>query len=234
MAGRPRETVPTGRRAERKRAEIIRAAREVFLAHGYAGASITEVAAQAGASKVTVYHHFADKERLFVAVVESAIEEAERRSRDLVDALAETTDLAADLRAFARQHVEVVTQPPLVRMRRTLIAEAERFPALARAWHQRGPRRAHRALGDVIRRLSDRGLLVVEDPELAAEHLNYLILAAPLDEAMFTARTTPFPRARRHRWADEAVRVFLAAYGTPSPAGGQQSNTPQQMSLRNR
>ncbi|HSJ43838.1 MAG TPA: TetR/AcrR family transcriptional regulator [Euzebyales bacterium] len=40
---------------------------------------------KADASKVTVYRHFADKEGLFVAVVESAIEEAEARSRWMVD-----------------------------------------------------------------------------------------------------------------------------------------------------
>jgi AcrR family transcriptional regulator len=210
-------TAPTGRRAERKRRDILRAARAVFLGNGYVGASITVVAAQADASKVTVYRHFGDKEGLFVAVVESAIEEAEDRSRAMVEALAESTDLAADLRAFARQHVEVVTQPHLVRMRRMLIAEAERFPALARAWHRRAPRQAHRTLGAVIKRLADRGELTVDDAELAAEHLNYLVLAAPLDEAMFTARTTPFPRARLYRWADDAVRVFLAAYGPKPP-----------------
>ncbi|HUG86638.1 MAG TPA: TetR family transcriptional regulator [Euzebya sp.] len=44
-----------GRRADRKRADILRAAREVFLDDGYAGASITEVATKADASKVTVY-----------------------------------------------------------------------------------------------------------------------------------------------------------------------------------
>ncbi|HUG86637.1 MAG TPA: TetR/AcrR family transcriptional regulator C-terminal domain-containing protein [Euzebya sp.] len=149
-----------------------------------------------------------------MAVVRSAIEEAEERSRALVDALPESRDLAQDLRVFARQHVAVVTQPSLVRMRRMIIAEAERFPALAKAWHSRAPRQAHRRLGAVIRRLADRGLLVVEDADMAAAHLNYLILAAPLDEAMFTARSTPFPRAQLHRWADEAVRVFLAAYGS--------------------
>jgi TetR/AcrR family transcriptional repressor of mexJK operon len=209
----PTHTAPTGRRADRKRRDILTAAREAFLANGYVGASVTEVAELAGASKVTVYRHFADKENLFVAVVESAIDEAEARSRPAVDALADTTDLPADLRTFARQHVAVVTQPHLVRMRRMLIAEAERFPALARAWHRRAPRRAHRTLADVIHRLADRGLLTVDDSDLAAEHLNYLILAAPLDEALFTARTAPFPRRQLHRWADEGVRVFLAAYG---------------------
>lgn len=205
---------PTGRRAERKRRDILRAAREQFLANGYAGTSITEVAARADASKVTVYRHFADKESLFVAVIEDAIRQAEDRSRELVDTLAETTDLAADLRTFARRHLEVVTHPELVRMRRTIIGEAERFPALARTWHRRAPRQAQQTLGTVIQRLAERGLLAADDPHRAAQDLNYLILAAPLDEAMFTARATPFPRSRLHQWADEAVRVFLAAYGT--------------------
>lgn len=217
MAARERASAPTGRRAERKRLAILRAAREQFLAHGYAGTSITEIAAQADVSKVTVYRHFEDKEALFVAVVEAAIDEAEDRSRHLVDALAEGCDLVANLRSFARQHVAVVTQPELVRMRRTIIAEAERFPALARTWHQRAPRRAQRTLGQAIRRLTDRGLLSADDPERAAEHLNYLILAAPLDEAMFTVRKVPFPRSQLDRWADDAVRVFLAAYGQPAP-----------------
>lgn len=200
------------RRAERKHRDILRAAREVFLVDGYAAAAVTDVAARASASKVTVYRHFGDKERLFVAVVHDAIEEAEDRSRDVIEALAETQELEDDLRAFARQHVEEVTDPQLVRMRRLLIGEAERFPSLARAWHRRAPRAAHRTLARVIVRLDERGLLHVDDAELAAEHLNYLILAAPLDEAMFTGRTSPYPRARVQRWADDAVRTFLAAY----------------------
>jgi TetR/AcrR family transcriptional repressor of mexJK operon len=213
---------PTGRRAERKRRDILQAAREQFLTNGFVGTSITEVAAQANTSKVTVYRHFSDKETLFVAVVEDAIDEAEDRSRHLVAALAESTDLAGDLRTFARQHVAVVTQPELVRMRRMIIAEAERFPTLARAWHRHAPRRAEQTLGTAVRRLTERGLLAAEDPALAAQHLNYLILAAPLDEAMFTARTRPFSRSRLHRWADEAVRVFLAAYEPRRATDGRQ------------
>jgi TetR/AcrR family transcriptional regulator, mexJK operon transcriptional repressor len=55
----------------------------------------------------------------------------------------------------------------------------------------------------------------VADPLLAAQNLNYLILSVPLNDAMFTARDTPYPRRRLQRYADEAVRVFLAAYGGP-------------------
>ena len=56
-------------RFERKRASILAAARVVFTREGYAGASMDVVAAEAGASKRTVYQYFADKEELFAATV---------------------------------------------------------------------------------------------------------------------------------------------------------------------
>ena len=52
---------------------------------------------------------------------------------------------------------------------------------------------------------------------LAAQHLNWLILAIPLNTALFRGGETKFSRAELNRHADEAVRIFLAAYATPAP-----------------
>ena len=51
---------PVVGRSARKRQAILQAARERFLQKGYAGASMDEVAAMAGVSKVTIYKHFSD------------------------------------------------------------------------------------------------------------------------------------------------------------------------------
>lgn len=200
-------------RSDQKRRAILAAAREVFLTHGYPAASMDEIAARADVSKMTVYKHFSDKRGLFVAVFTSAIQEAEETSRPVLDQLGESADLERDLRAFARQHISLVTQPHLVRLRRMVIAEANRFPEIAQAWHRSGPERGHAKLAAQIDRLVERGLLDVADSLLAAQNLNYLILSVPLNEALFTPRDRPYNRRQLQRYADEAVRVFMAAYG---------------------
>jgi AcrR family transcriptional regulator len=201
-------------RSARKRQAILQAARDLFLQKGYAGAGMDEVAAMAGVSKVTIYKHFSDKHTLFIAVVADAIDEAKAASQSLVDRLGISAEIELDLRDFARRHVALVTQPHLIQMRRLIIAEAHRFPDLARAWHSIGPERGHASLASQIDKLVARGQLQVADSLLAAQLLNYLILSVPLNEAMFTGRDKPYSRRYLNRYADEAVRVFLAAYGS--------------------
>ncbi|HEX5967478.1 MAG TPA: TetR/AcrR family transcriptional regulator [Intrasporangium sp.] len=200
-------------RSMRKRQAILHAGRQLFLQKGYAGTSMDDVAAAADVSKVTIYKHFSDKQTLFAAVITDAIDGAKAASLTLVDQLGASTDIERDLRDFARRHVALVTQPHLVQMRRMIVAEAHRFPDLARTWHRSGPQRGHLTLAGQIDRLVDRGVLDAPDPLVAAQMLNYLILSVPLNEAMFTSRTRPFSPRYLNRYADEGVRVFLAAYG---------------------
>ncbi|MFI7650951.1 TetR/AcrR family transcriptional regulator [Micromonospora sp. NPDC049460] len=204
-------------RKEQKRQAILDAALAEFLEHGYRGTSMDRIAARAAASKVTLYAHFADKQALFEAVFTNAIAEAERSGLPLTESLAESRDLARDLRAFAREHVSTVTQPHLIHLRRMIIGEAVRFPELARTWHRSAPERGAATLARAIARLAERGLVHAPDPLLAAQHLNYLILSIPLNEATFAVRER-HDEADLHRWADQAIRVWLAAYGVAGTA----------------
>lgn len=58
---------------ERRRA-LLRAARVVFARKGFSAAKIADVAAQAGISHGLVYHYFPEKESLFTATLEAAVE----------------------------------------------------------------------------------------------------------------------------------------------------------------
>lgn len=53
----------------RTRAALLAAARQVFTRGGYPGASLDQIAAEAGYTKGAVYAHFASKEELFLALL---------------------------------------------------------------------------------------------------------------------------------------------------------------------
>lgn len=203
-------------RSARKRRAIIDAARALFLQQGYAGTSMDDVAALAGVSKQTIYKHFVDKQQLFTDLITADIAQVEASTDPLVESMPDSQDLERDLREFARRHLATVMQPHLLRMRRVVIGEADRFPELARAWYESGPVRSCEMFARWFQALDRRGLLRVDDPLLAAQHFNWLILSIPLNKAMACPLDEPiFTERELERYADEGVRVFLAAYGAP-------------------
>ena len=58
-------------RGQATRAHIIDVAMRLFAAHGYDGTSIEAVLAESGVSRGSLYHHFAGKDVLFLAVLEA-------------------------------------------------------------------------------------------------------------------------------------------------------------------
>jgi AcrR family transcriptional regulator len=173
-----------------------------------------EIAALAGVSKQTVYKHFADKQGLFTEVVSSTVDEVSEAVHGEVLALEDSGDVEADLRDLARRQLAAVMQPRLLQLRRLVIGEADRFPELGRAFYERGPGRTVAALATAFERLHARGLLEMDDPLLAAQHFNWLIMSTPLNEAMLLGNDGPFARTGLDAYADSGVRVFLAAYGS--------------------
>lgn len=63
------------RRRPERRAEILAAAREIFPAAGFDGASMGEIAARAGCVEGTIYTYFRNKRALFDAVLEAFYED---------------------------------------------------------------------------------------------------------------------------------------------------------------
>lgn len=204
---------PDGPRSARKRAAILTAATEVFLRDGYPGASMDEIAALSAVSKQTIYKHFGSKEALFVEIVTSMTGAAGDTVHNDVADLGKDEELEEYLRAYAHRQLSVVLTPRLMQLRRLVIGEVGRFPDLAEALYEHGPKRAVGLLAAMIERLARRGLLTVDDPVVAATHFNWLVMSAPLNAAMLLGdRGIPAPADLR-RQAEDGVRIFLAAYG---------------------
>jgi AcrR family transcriptional regulator len=72
--------------SEETRAALIAAARKLFAERGYHNVGIREFAAEAGLTRGALYHHFGDKESLFLAVYDAIqrdmMGEAARRHRE--------------------------------------------------------------------------------------------------------------------------------------------------------
>ena len=209
------------RRSPGKHQAILDAATEIFLRNGFLGTSMDEVALLSAVSKQTVYQHFASKEALFVEIVTTMTDATGDAVLRAAPVLAEGGDIGKYLRTYANQQLTSVLTPRLMQLRRLVIGEVSRFPELARVLYERGPQRATKAIAAAFEHLADRGLLVMDDPSLAASQFNWLIMAAPLNEAMLLGDDAiPKPPALR-RHVTDAVRLFLAAYGTgTSPAPG--------------
>lgn len=204
-----------GRRAERsatKRAEIVTAARKVFTTHGYLGTSMDAVAAEAGASKRTVYQYFADKEELFAAVVLATVDRGYEFFRPHILALAETDDLETALRQHARTTLAGIMNPEVLQMRRLVMAEADRFPEIGREYFERSWARTTGLLAETLVRLTDRGLLRIDDPERAAYLFTWMVVSIPLQRTAFMGNAATYTKAELDAYADEGARVFLAAY----------------------
>jgi AcrR family transcriptional regulator len=59
-----------GQRSERSRKQILDAALKLFSHRGYGATGVNDIAEEAGLSKGNIYHHFADKEAMFRALLE--------------------------------------------------------------------------------------------------------------------------------------------------------------------
>lgn len=108
---------------------------EVFTTRGYSAASMDRIAAVAGVSKSTLYSHFQDKERLFIAV----IQQLTLNNHEMIFSLLTNPDLQDPPEIVLRQIGTTVLKElsenrPLPTLMRLIIGESERFPELAQTF----------------------------------------------------------------------------------------------------
>ncbi|WP_262285768.1 TetR/AcrR family transcriptional regulator [Micromonospora sp. MA102] len=199
-------------RTARKRQAILDVASTLFLRDGYLATSMDQIAAAAAVSKQTVYKQFTDKQSLFREIVTGTVELVSDPVARQVASLPDSSDLEADLQKLARALVSQVSQPRVIQLRRLVIGEAGRFPELGRLFYQRGPGRTIDALAAAFESLAARNQLRLDDPQLAAEHFNWLVMSIPLNRMMLCGDTERPDPAALDRYADAGAQAFLASY----------------------
>ena len=203
--------IKTGRKYE----QVLQGAREVFMADGFEGASVDDIARVAGVSKATLYSYFPDKRLLFREVVRS---ECDRQACE-ADELVETT-CSPDrvLYETAQRIMSIILSEFSLQMFRICVAESERFPELGQEFYESGPLVLKARLQEYLEEATLRGELMVDDAGLAADQFAELCKAGWLLRAIFM-HEREFSDADRHRYAQGAVDTFLAKYGLKSGTG---------------
>src|SRR5699024_3963728 len=146
--------------------------------NGYVGTSMDAVATVSAVSKQTVYNNFGDKRSLFEELLTRDMSRAGVDVERLVARGVGGESLEEDLREIATLYLLGVLHADLV------IGEAERFPELAASWYKNGPEQAYDMFSGLFHELTVGGDLTVDEPRVAAEQFNWLVLAVPLNRAM--------------------------------------------------
>ncbi len=199
-------------RMDGKRKAILEAAEAAFLANGYVGASMDEIAGRAGVSKQTVYKHFEDKHTLFRVLVAATIQAVSDVVHADTSELVHSINLEADLREFALRQLRNVMQPRVLRLRRLIIGEAGRFPQLGQDYIRLGSGRTVDVLAAAFSALIDTGAFRPDDPATMAQHFNWLVMSHPLNRAMLLGQDQTPGEDELEGFADAGVRAFLSAY----------------------
>ena len=209
----PARVTPEPSRPEAgKRRDILDGARRVFFDKGFDGASMDEVAKTAGVSKATIYVYFNSKEDLFEALVHNDRALAAEHLFEVDPAI---DDIAGLLRRIGLSFMALMVRPDHIRLVRMVIGIAEKFPHIGRNFFEAGPCQGGRRLADLLRQQARMGRLTVPDPEAAAHMFLNMCQGKLVKGLMLGTSTTPTP-AEIEACVDEAVRVFLAGYGTPA------------------
>lgn len=195
---------------DNRRDNIIREARRHFMAEGYAATRIEPISRAAGVSTATLYGWFPSKTVLFSAVIDDAAADFARHMEG-VDW--QEGDALTQLTRFARAYAGFMVDPFVRSVFRLVMAERPRFREVALGFFERGRRDFGAPLIGALNGLIQSGELRMDKPSWAAGQLMGMI-EHPVFFMPLVTGDEVLPTRSCDAIADDAVKTFLARYGT--------------------
>ncbi|CCW16898.1 Transcriptional regulator, TetR family [Sphingobium indicum BiD32] len=193
-------------------------AQRYFLEHGFAGTTMSGIAAALGGSKGTLWSHFPSKEALFSAVLDRATRSFQAELTQILNPCGEVT---ATLLRACNSLIEKLTSPDAIALHRLIVAEGGRFPEMRQIFFDLAPLRVRHMFSTFLQGAMARGQLRAADPFDAARALIALVMSGS-HQQMMMGQLAQTSSAQTAADADFAVTTFLRAYApdsAPSPAG---------------
>jgi AcrR family transcriptional regulator len=204
-------TMPAVHRTDARRALIIEAAKEAFFRLGYAGTSMSAIAAIVGGSKTTFWNMFPQKQDLFLAVADDLFN---RYVDAIQDSFALEPDISKSLRQSGRLMLAALTREPVNALIRLAAGESGRFPELGERFLDRGIGRGWALMQSIFDRAVENGQLVAQDTHRAAQHFIGLCQSNAFQRVLMGGAPPP-DEATIEADIDAAVDAFMAIYGNP-------------------
>ncbi|CAE6781860.1 TetR/AcrR family transcriptional regulator [Paraburkholderia domus] len=195
------------RLTDRKRAAVIGAAIEEFLAAGFDATSMDRIAARASVSKRTVYNHFPSKEALFAAILRQLWESSDTGEAPAYSAV---HPLRTQLLQLLLKKLALLNDEAFLSLARVAIAAGIHSPERARDMVARMGEREE-DLTVWIRAAAADGRLKTSDPMFASQQLQGLVKALAFWPQV-TMGQPPLSVDEQRRVAESAADMFLARY----------------------
>lgn len=197
-----------------KRDLIKATAMEEFLARGFAAASLEEIASASRVSRQTVYNHFADKEELFLEVVDDALHIQLQELRESTEIFPDPpVDVEAYIFELAERIASVFLSARADALRRLIQSEVPRLPRLRDLWQSHSKAPVWSTLIGNLGRLAHAGLLEMDDPVESAGQLVSLTTGAGWTMTpMGTFMPHNMDEDRFYAALRANVKLFLRAY----------------------
>lgn len=191
-----------------KRAAILDAAKRLFTTQGFDGTSMDAIASAAGVSKLTVYSHYQDKERLFTAAVECVCQEQMPPELFMADLKG---PIRKQLMTIAKAFFALVTSEEAISVHRTIVANAQNSPKLGQLFWEAGPKRTQEAFEAFLREEIAAGKLEIPDPHRAAMQF-FCLIKGELHARREFGCCEPFAQREIDAHLEATVDFFLRAY----------------------
>jgi AcrR family transcriptional regulator len=197
--------VPVVTAAQNKQTKILDVATELFLERGYEGVSLDDILERVGGSKTTLYSYYGGKEGLFTAMVERMATEKLRLFLDLDPTQLEPK---AGLTAIGLRFMTLVNDCTGRAFYRMMIAEAERFPELAKSFYKAGPAAIAREVRRNLEHWQKQGLLREGEAEWMAIQFLGIMLGTFSTKSLLGMAPTLSEKQIRD-WVNKGVTLFL-------------------------
>lgn len=223
------------KKTEAKRQTILDVATQVFREMGFQNTSMNEIAVRLGGSKATLYNYFPSKEAIFLEVVRdiakaqkqevisflemkfpAITDDSQHRVSEVFSELQRPDeDISTTLIRFGEKFLTFVCLPEMLAIRRLLIAESGRSD-IGKFFYESGPQKGMERIAGFLEEAMKQGLLRPAAPDVAAAHLRGLLESEVHERAQLRVEER-ISEARVKQAVENAVEVFLAAYGTQKP-----------------